>query len=155
MNIALLLADAAQIDEKDKIHALGLNWTHTGSPTPAMAIVAVIEMGDESLPTELALQIDLLDADGNPAKVGGAPGYDEPRSLVIHGRQPVDRFSGERAGEPVFVQLVVEIDSGLVFNPGFYSFKMKVTDEGTHEVTEASRKFRIRPPNESGNDEAV
>ncbi len=42
MRIHLLLADSAQADPTGKVHALGLGWTVTSTPTPPAALIATI-----------------------------------------------------------------------------------------------------------------
>ncbi len=59
----LLLADAAQVDAQAKIHALGLGWTHIPTPTPPIAIVSVVELQPEEVPTAFEIKFELLDAD--------------------------------------------------------------------------------------------
>ena len=156
MKFILLLADAAQIDEKAKIHALGLGWGHTVTPTPPMAIVAFVELQPEQLPTDYSIGFELLDANHDAAKVPlSADGDVGPFAVTGTGiaskPPPEDKWRQE---EPVRVPTAVTIGP-MPLAEGVYYFRGTFTLPTGESATELVR-FRVRPPNkpQSSTDEA-
>ena len=147
MKVFAFLADAAQVDQQTKVHALGLNWTHMPTPTLPMAVVAFAELEPEDLPAALSVRIELLDAEEQPVDVpADTEGNYKP--LAITGVGTASEFEGPRKGEPIMVPFVTQIGPGLPLKPGFYSFRVTVKLAESGESGTAEVRFRVREPSE-------
>ena len=61
------MADAAQVTPDGKLHALGIGWTHTGSPVTAPSAVAfILHVPWSETNRKIKWTLDLIDADGKP-----------------------------------------------------------------------------------------
>ncbi|MGB7146938.1 hypothetical protein [Mycobacterium sp.] len=147
----LLLADAAQVDAQAKIHTLGLGWTHIPTPTPPIAIVSVVELQPEEVPTAFEIKFELLDADKLPAVLppdargeSGAFSVTGNTSAVWAENAPEWQFH-----EPMFVPFALTIGPGIPLDPGTYYFRATLNPESNDAPTELIR-FRVRPPEEPG-----
>lgn len=146
MKLTLMLADAAELDQRGRVHALGLHWTNTQTPTPAMTIVATVEFEREHLPAKLAVHVELHGHDEKPTKIRVGQAVQE--SLVMDGIAQVTDTSGVQRGEPVLASFVMNIGPGIELDPGLYSFFMTVTRESDSASVSARRRFRIRSADE-------
>ena len=89
MRVHVLLADSAQADPSGKVHALGIGWTVTSSPTPPAALIAMVWVDWNESNQKFNLVGSLVDGDGNLIEVEGPDG-----------RGPIT-FGGElEAGRP-------------------------------------------------------
>ena len=61
----MLLAQSAQLDPAGTVHALGLGWTTTGTPTPQHALVVFAEVDWAEIGTSFPIRAELVDGDGN------------------------------------------------------------------------------------------
>ncbi len=137
-----MLADAAQIDEQTKVHALGINWTHTPSPALPMAIIVLAEVSQDEMPAALSLKIELLDSDNQPVSVPSPPDG-QTKQLKIEGVGTATPHEGVREWEPVRVPFVAQVGPGLPLQPGNYKFLINVsTARGESESDEL--RFRVR-----------
>ena len=69
MKVMLLLADSAQVTpDGAKVHALGLGWDLTGSPTAPMAVVALIQVPWHETNLQHHFVIMLRDVQGFPSE---------------------------------------------------------------------------------------
>jgi hypothetical protein len=70
----LFLADSAQVSPDGKLHALGIGWTHTGSPLTAPTAVAfILHVPWDETNRKIKWTLDLLDADGKPVLLQTGP----------------------------------------------------------------------------------
>jgi hypothetical protein len=119
-----MLADQAQIDQQQKVHALGLNWTHTHSPLPNVAVIVLAELSPDETPTALSVTISLLDAQGETVKVPLPPsGELQPFTATAVGTAPQSNLG-------VRVPFVVQVGAGLPLTPGDYKFSIEATRAG-------------------------
>lgn len=114
MKLTMLLADAAQ-EVGGKVYALGLGWNITGTPTPAMALVVMIDVGWEETNENLHLRIELVDADGHTVMVPGPLG-EQP--LCIEAHTQAGRPPGVPRGSEIRIPMTVSIAQGLALVPG-------------------------------------
>lgn len=136
-----MLADAAQIDQQSKVHALGINWTHMPSPPLAMAIVAFVELPGDTVPAALSMTIELRDEANNPVELPIDPnGTSRPFRVET---VATAESNGEPTWEPARVPFVAQVGPGLPLPPGNYRFAIAVSRAGGETVTDELR-FRIR-----------
>jgi hypothetical protein len=137
-----LLADSAQVDDHAKVYALGLGWSHIGSPTPPIAVVCIIDLEQHELPSDLTIQLELRDADGRVVQLPSeTPG--EERPFILRAVLEAKRNEGIR-DEPIMVPGVFQIGPGLALDPGMYSFDLIVGRDLGRDEARASRSFRVR-----------
>ncbi len=123
MRVAVLLADAAQSSPDGKASALGLGWTFTGSPTPPMSLVVLIDVDWNETNQDIPLMIDLVDEDGAPVR------FEVPE----HGTQGVSINVTMHVGRPPGHPQGVPIRSTQAFGmppmplPGGKRFQWRVT----------------------------
>ena len=117
-----MLADSAQASEGkvyilgggiDKIFAKAFPTTH-----PQMALALKLKLDSSECEREHALEIELWDADGNPAGPKLSAKFEAPR---------------EDLGRPSYVQLVLNIVGQTFKAAGDYAFKVLV--DGQHLKT--------------------
>ena len=140
MKLTLSLADSAQVIGGGKVYALGLGWSRVHTPTPPMALIMMLDlMPDEANAGPCKLVIELLDADGNPARfASGVP--DRPLAAlkidaVVNVQPAEDLIDGESSRVAAAVQL-----GPMPLAPGFYRFEARIV-EGLKAVT--SESFRV------------
>ena len=155
MKAQLLLADAAKADPgSSKVHALGLGWSVTSSPTPAMALVLLLKVAWTECNRPLAIHIWLETEDGKVVRVPGPAG---PLSLDLRASGEAGRPAGLPEGSAVDMSLAFGLGSGLPLPAGArYLWKAEIKDEGQDSVLgEDSVSFYVRPtPRRKGRDGA-
>lgn len=108
MNATLFLADAAQVSTDGKLHALGIGWTQTSSPLTAPSAVAfVLHVPWDETNRKITWSLDLLDADGNPVVLPGAP--NALHGIHIENEIEVGRPPGVKPGSAMNVPFAVNI----------------------------------------------
>jgi hypothetical protein len=140
---ALLLADAAQLDPRGKLHVLGLGWTHISSPGPPMAIVAIAELEPAEVPATFDIRFELLDAEQQPLTL---PQDSEP--LVIRGEGATEPIAVWAREEPTVAPLVVALGPGLPLEPGPHYFRATWTLGSGQTATELIR-FHVNAPDQN------
>jgi hypothetical protein len=115
MRIHVLLADSAQMDPSGKVHALGLGWTVTGTPTPPCALIALIWVEWNEANRKFHLTGSLVDGDGVLIEVDGPDGRGP---ITFGGEIEAGRPPGLPAGTPQLFPLVLNLSPGLVLAPG-------------------------------------
>jgi hypothetical protein len=134
----LLLADSAQTDASGKVHALGLGWSATVTPTPAQALVALFEIDWHEANEVFHFVIQLLDTDGVPVL---GPGPAGPTPLVVEGDMEAGRPPGLPQGSHMVLPVTVNILPGIALTPGArYEWRLDVPN-GVHE----SAYFNVYP----------
>ena len=76
MRIHLPLADSAQPDPTGKVHALGIGWTVTSTPTPPAALIAMIWVDWTEANQKFNLAGSPVDGDGKVIDVDGPDGLE-------------------------------------------------------------------------------
>lgn len=115
MKAHLLLADAAQTDSIGKVHALGLGWTVTTTPTPPQAVIAIFDLDWHEANQPFHFEIKLLNADGS--QIFG-PGPAGPAPIQIEGDLETGRPPGLPQGSNLMVPVTVNIAPGLPLQVG-------------------------------------
>lgn len=134
MEAHVFLADAAQVDNKGKLHALGLGWTTVGTPLPPMAVVVLIQVPWNKTNQKHNLSVELLDADGTPAVVPGPAG---DQSLKVDGEFEAGRPAGITPGSDINLPMSFNISAGLALAPGSYVWSLSIN--GHHEDAWSAR----------------
>lgn len=93
MQLSIHLADSAQVAD-GKVHALGLGWAAVSLPTPSTCLVIFLDVDWSVVTTEVALSVELVDADGDPVCLPA------PRSRPGGARASSRRSSGVPDGTP-------------------------------------------------------
>ncbi|MGY1948637.1 DUF6941 family protein [Nocardia asiatica] len=137
MKLTVQVADSAQVDPSGKVHALGLGWNATITPTPPMALVLFFELElGESPQSKYRLSGKLVDADGkqqltpNEKPVQFAVEMtsnlsEETTAHVVSEKDPPDR-----------IPAVIPIPQGLQLKPGRYDWIIAIEEpEAVARVT--------------------
>ena len=128
----LFLADSAQADPTGKLHALGLGWTMTVTPTPPAAVVALIEVEWSESNQPFHVTLELLDADGERVSIPGPIG---PSELVIEGDMETGRPPGHPHGTSQFVPLTLNVAGGMPLQVGQrYQWRLSIDGEAREAV---------------------
>lgn len=119
-----MLADQAQIDQQQKVHALGLNWSHAHSPLGAVAVIVLAELSPDETPTALSVKVELLDAQGEAVKVPSPPhGELKPFTAIAVG-------TAQQTNAVIRVPFVVQVSAGMSLTPGDYRFAIEASRAG-------------------------
>lgn len=65
MRAIVLLAHSAHLDPNGTVHALGLGWTTTTTPTPQHALIVFVEVQWSETGVPFPIRAELIDGDGN------------------------------------------------------------------------------------------
>ncbi len=144
MQATLILADSAQADQAGKAHALGLAWNAVPSPTPPMALVAIIDCPWDQTNTAHKLEIDLLDSDGQPVSFQQGPLGQPMPALHIEAGFEVGRPPGLPHGSSIRQHLCINIAPGMPLVPG-QNYEYRLTVNGDHFDSWLSTFF-VMPP---------
>jgi hypothetical protein len=143
MQASVLLADSAQTDPANKVHALGLGWSVTSTPTPPSAVVVLIKVPWHATNMKHSFDLRLLDGDGQAVMLGKDPMTGEAAPLLAQGDFEVGRPPGLPHGMPIDQAFALNIGS-LELRPGqIYEWRLEI--DGHHQE-EWSAKFYTRPP---------
>jgi hypothetical protein len=126
MDVVLLLADSAQVaPDGGKVHALGLGWDTTGTPTPPATLVVLIKVlwHETNEPHHFLLQ--LRDADGHAVMVNSPMGE---HVVQVEGDFEVGRAPGIQAGTTQTVKLAADVGS-LALSAGRYEWHAVIDGE--------------------------
>lgn len=139
MRATVLLADAAQTDPQGKVHALGLGWTVTSSPTPPMALVVLIEVDWTESNRKFPFRAELLTADGHPVTTQ-TPLGEQP--VTLEGDFEAGRPPGIPAGTPLAIPFAVNLGPGFPLVHG-QRYEWRVHLDGRTEESWAA-SFLVR-----------
>ncbi|WP_194813752.1 hypothetical protein [Nocardia sp. XZ_19_385] len=118
MKLLVLLADSAQVAAGGKVHALGLGWNETVSPTPPMALVMFLESEPgERLDDEVRITGALVDGSGEPAQQKSLGALQFQTSLQV----------GADADRAI---AVVNFGPGIPLEPGSYAWVLSAEEAG-------------------------
>jgi hypothetical protein len=140
MEAHILLADAAQSDQRGKIHALGLGWSTTLTPTPPQAVVILIKVPWNQANQRHTLEAELVTEDGQPVMIPGPLG-DQP--VKIEGEFEAGRPAGLPHGTPLDMSLAFGIQQGMPLRPGRYVWRLSING---HSEEAWSTGFLVREP---------
>lgn len=146
MNLTVLLADAAQVDSRNKVHALGMGWTHTQAPSPPMAVVAFVELDPSELPFDLKFHLELHDSNKTPVTMLTPEGS---RPVVVDAEVHGSPRDESREGEPLIVPIVAQFGPGVITTPGSYSVHVTTTRQKSGEAVQATRDFLVFEPEQN------
>lgn len=129
MKSIVLLADSAQISSDRKLHALGLGWTVTSTPTPPATVVIWVITTATEAESVISLRLELVSAhDGTPFMILGSEG---PVPLQIAGNLSVTPVDPSLSA-PLTLPLVFPLPPGLELVAGqTYKWQIHLNDE-TH-----------------------
>ncbi|WP_433568137.1 hypothetical protein ACQP1O_43055 (plasmid) [Nocardia sp. CA-151230] len=121
MKLTVLIADAAQVDLAGKVHALGMGWDKTTTPTPPMTLIIFVDF-EESPPTApLTLDVLCLGPDGEVVKAG-------PDKREI-------KFRGHLQGDENALRALATINIGpMQLEPGRHVWNVSIVEEGLSTV---------------------
>lgn len=143
MKALLLLADAGQADNTGKLHALGVGWSVTGTPTPPMAMLIFIDVPWDQTNTKHKLEIQLLDADGQLVTGGVGPLGDPQPLFQVDAEFEAGRPPGIPPGTPIRQTLAIGLAPGMPLIPG-EKYEFHMTIDGEHKDGWLST-FMVRP----------
>lgn len=126
MEAHVLLADFAQTDPSGKVHALGMGWSLTRSPTPPMAVIVMVKIGWNETNHPHHMTLSLLTADGEHAVTVPGPVGQVP--LQVQGEFEVGRPAGIPEGSTIDHALAVNIAQPLPLEPGRYEWRLTIDD---------------------------
>jgi len=136
MRAIVLLADSAQVDAQQKVHALGQGWTITSTPTPAAAVCVFILVPWTATNQKHRFTLRLVDSDGQD--VAGAEG----QLLRIEGEFEMGRPPGTKPGGALTQPFVLNVPPGLALSAGeSYAWRMDI--DGHHDE-DWSAQFTVR-----------
>lgn len=141
MRTIVLLADAAQTDTAGKLHALGLGWTVTSTPTPPAAVIAIVEVEWTETNMPYKIDFDLVDEDGHPVTIPGPMG--ESIALHFESEFELGRPPGLVPGTPLTVPFAVPLGAGIPLAPG-KRYRWRVLNSG-QPGDDIGASFYVRP----------
>jgi hypothetical protein len=122
MKLTVLTADSAQVDSAGKVHALGLGWVQTTTPTPPMSLVLFLNFDEPQSSSEpISLTVKCLDANGRLAKIESGKELE---------------FKGALNGESGAVRAIAAINlaPGINLEPGAYRWVASIDGTEIEEV---------------------
>jgi hypothetical protein len=127
MKVAVHVADSAQTDSHGKVHALGLGWSITSTPTSAQAVIVLIELEPNELGSH-RLSIKLFDQGGKPVIVQDAVGGGQ--ELGFAGEFTAEVSADAPEGWPGRVAIAVNVAPGIPLLPGQrYEWRVAVDEK--------------------------
>jgi hypothetical protein len=142
MQAVVLLADSAQVDTSNKVHALGLGWSITSTPTPPAALVVFVKVPWTATNVPHSFALRLVDQDGQPVVAGENPTSGEPAPLMAEGTFEVGRPPGLSPGMAIDQPIVLPLTQGMALQAGqIYEWRLEI--DGHHEES-WSAKFLVR-----------
>lgn len=142
MHATLLLADAvSQDDTTKKVHALGLGWSMTASPTPPMAVILLLKIPWDKTNQRHRYQITLVDSDGHAVAMTGPDGATV--AVQVTGEFEAGRPPGIPPGMPVDMSQVITVGPGMPLAAGqLYQWRLEINGEAREDWTAG---FYVRP----------
>ncbi len=118
-----MLADYATTDSTNKVNALGLGWSVTGTPLPQQAVVVMFRVGWDEANRPHVATLWLVDEDG--AEVV-QPSPDGVRPVRLEVQFETGRPPGLPPGTPVMVPICLNVPGGMPLQPGRYEWRVAV-----------------------------
>jgi len=142
LNGQILLADFAQTSE-GKVSALGLGWTITGTPTPPMAVILLIDIPWDKTNKKHKVTLALLDADGHPVVVGQDANTGKPQHIQFNADVEAGRPAGIPEGTEQRTSTAIAIGPGIPLTAG-QAYEWRLEIDGEHKELWSAR-FLVRP----------
>jgi hypothetical protein len=140
MDVVLLLADSAQVSpDGGKVHALGLGWDATTTPTPPATLVVLMKVMWHETNERHHFLLQLRDADGHAVQINSPMGE---QAIQVEGDFEVGRAPGIPPGTMQTVKLAAGVGP-MALQPGRYEWHA-VIDGETKEDWSVS--FTVRSP---------
>ena len=125
VEVQIILCDAAVADPNGKLHMLGAGWSLTASPTSPHAVALLIKVPWDRTNQRLPLELELLDADGNPVAM---PSPEGNGPIGVHAEIEVGRPAGVPAG--IMLDSAFTVGLGpLPLPPGRYQWRANLADQ--------------------------
>ncbi|GGF34942.1 hypothetical protein GCM10011519_05490 [Marmoricola endophyticus] len=118
MHATVLLANSALGDSTGVVHALGLGWSHTGTPLGQSAVVVFLELEPHEQHSAHQLRLELVDEDGNPITFGTNGVDGDPAPLTIEGKIDGLVRPGETACTSTSHAIAFTIAAGMPLSAG-------------------------------------
>lgn len=131
MHATVLLADSAQTDPSNKVHALGLGWSQTTSPTAPASVVVLIKVPWTATNQKHKFDLRLLDGDGKPVMLGVNPLTQEPAPMLVQGEFEVGRPPGLPHGMALDQAFAVNFGSMPLEGGRMYEWRLEI--DGQHD----------------------
>jgi hypothetical protein len=132
MKATLMLADSAQTDPAGKVHALGLGWSNISTPSPPIALIAMLDIPWDQTNTKHKLAIELLDGDGQPVSFENGPLGNAVPAVQIEAEIEAGRPPGLSPGTPIRQSFAIQIGPGMPLVAGQkYEFHMSINGDHT------------------------
>lgn len=119
----LLLCDAAQADPFGKLHALGIGWSITSSPTAPAAVAVLLKIPWDRANEPLPFELTLVDEDGAHVAVGDVHPFGMLGQHIEVGRPP-----GLAHGSAIDVAFQMALPP-LPIPPGRYQWRLDISDQ--------------------------
>jgi hypothetical protein len=143
MHAVVLLADSAQTDSNNnKVHALGLGWSVTSSPTAPAAVVVFVKVPWTATNVKHSFELRLVSGDGQPVVLGEDPATQEPAPLMIQGDFEVGRPPGLPHGMALDQAFTVTLGPMPLATGQMYEWRLEI--DGFHDEN-WSAKFFVKP----------
>ncbi|MDQ1732582.1 MAG: hypothetical protein QOK10_2741 [Pseudonocardiales bacterium] len=126
VEVQLILADAAQANG-GKVSMLGAGWSVTGTPTAPQAVVGLLKVPWDRANEKLPLNLQLVDADGQPVLLPGPDGVLD-QQVQFTATVEVGRPPGLTIGTPIDSSFTVNVQP-LPLAPGRYTWRLEIGGE--------------------------
>lgn len=101
MDATFFLADSAQVAPDGKLHALGIGWQHTTSPTAPAAVAFILHVPWDQTNRKIKWTLDLVSGDGKPVVLPTGPDTFAP--IHMENELEVGRPPGIKPGSAINV----------------------------------------------------
>lgn len=127
VDVTILLADAANLDDAGRVNALGLGWEIIGPPPlSGFTVIVKLTASEERRGERFTIRLQLLDSTGTPV-VWGQKDPAEP--LDVQFNVEVSRASTVPAGMKEGAAVILEMGPGLLLEPGIHEWVASVDGE--------------------------
>lgn len=117
MRAIVLLAQSGQLDPGGTVHALGLGWTTSPTPTPQHVLIVFVEVDWAEIGQTFPIRAELVDSDG--ARVAHTDdGVIRAKHQVVHPK-----------GTPVTIPFIATIPSLNLTVGQRYQWRVSINDE--------------------------
>lgn len=129
MDAVLLLANSAEASPAGLVYALGLGFTTLPTPTTPISLIALIDCPWGQTNRQHAVDIELLDGDGQPVLVASE---EASAPLAMTTTFETGRPAGVRPGSPIRATIVINLGAGLHLEVGqTYAFHLSIDGSKT------------------------
>lgn len=123
LEVTMILCDSVQ-EAEGKLWMLGAGWTRIVANTPApQGLGVIVHVPYDLANKKFQLEVQLMDADGQPVLFG-----DPPQPVGAGGEFEVGRPAGVKPGETLTVPMDFRFN-GIFHPPGSYVWECRVDGE--------------------------